>query len=60
LAPLGHYKSSKNEIEMRKLWPPKVEKVKNSKKQTTEGTKANSQTPQKIFVCCSIVIRIQR
>jgi hypothetical protein len=30
--PIGALKIIKNEIKMRKLWPPKVEGVKNSKK----------------------------
>jgi len=50
----------KNEIELKKLWAPKVKGVKNSKKKPLNVTKTSSQTPKKILVCCSIDIRIQR
>jgi len=30
------------------------------KKQTTEHYKAGFQTPQKLFVCCSVVITVER
>jgi hypothetical protein len=50
----------KNRIKLRKLWAPKVEGVKNYKKKPLNATKTNSQTPKKIFVCCSIDIRVQR
>jgi hypothetical protein len=50
------YKSSTNELELRQLWPPKEEGVKNSEKQTVQHYKADSQTPKKspkkFVVCC--------
>jgi len=36
----GTLKIVKNILELRKLWPPKVEGVKNSEKQTTKQYKA--------------------
>jgi hypothetical protein len=50
----------KNGLEMRKLCSPKVEGVKNSKKQTTEHYKAGFLTPKKFFVCCCVAITVQR
>jgi hypothetical protein len=35
----GTTKIIKNKIELKKLWPPKIEKIKNSKKQTIEHYK---------------------
>jgi hypothetical protein len=49
-----------NGLEMRKLWPPKVKGVKNSKNKPSNTTKVNSRTPKKIFVCCFVAIRVQR
>ncbi len=53
-----------NGSEMRKLWPPKVKGVKNSKKQTIEHHKASSQTPKRFLalwlLCCFDAIRVQR
>jgi hypothetical protein len=56
----GALKMIKNGLELRKLWAPKVKGVKTSKKQTTECYKADSQSPKKFFVCCSVVIRVPR
>jgi len=50
----------KNKMELRKLWPPKVKGVKISKNKPLNAIKTSSQTPQKILVCCSIDIRVQR
>jgi hypothetical protein len=47
-------------LEMRKLQPPKVKGVKNSKKKPWNTTKAGSQRPKKFLVCCSVAIRVQR
>ncbi len=44
---------------MRKLWPPKVGGVKNSKNKPLNVTKANS-WPKKFLVCWSVVIEVQR
>jgi len=45
---------------MRKLWPPEVKGVKNSKKKSPNTTKANSQTPKKILVCYFVVIKVKK
>jgi hypothetical protein len=45
---------------LKKLWPPKIEGIKNSKNKPLNATKANSQTPKKILVCYSIAIKIQK
>ncbi len=45
---------------MRKLPPPKVRGVKNSKKQTTKHYKVDFQRPKYFFVYCSIAIMIPR
>jgi hypothetical protein len=50
----------KNKLELRKLQPFLVKKVKNTKKQTTEYYKTSSWSPKKFLVCCSITIKIQR
>jgi hypothetical protein len=47
-------------IELRKLWPFKVEGVNNSKKKPTDATKTGFQTPKKFLVCCSIANKVQR
>jgi hypothetical protein len=60
LAHIGALKIIKNEIKLRKLWPPKVEGVKNSKKQTTKCYKGWFLNTQKLLLCCSIIIKIQR
>jgi hypothetical protein len=44
----GALKIIKNGIGLRKLWPPKVEGVKNSKEQTTECYKGQFLNTQKI------------
>jgi hypothetical protein len=49
-----------NGLEMRKLWPPKVKGVKNSKNKPPNIRKVSSRTPKKFLVCCSIAIRVQR
>jgi hypothetical protein len=62
-APIGTFgalKIIKNEVKMRKLWPPKVEGVKNSKKTNHQIRKANSQTTKKFLVCWYVVIKNQR
>jgi hypothetical protein len=56
----GAQKNIKNVIELKKLWPPKVEGVKNSKKKPLNAIKANSHTLLKIIICCFVAIRIQR
>jgi hypothetical protein len=43
---------------LKKLCPPKIEGVKNSKNKPWNVMKVNSQTPRKILVCCYIVIRV--
>ncbi len=61
--PIGIYgtvKIIKNRMELRKLWPPKVEGVNNSKKQTTECYKGWFLNTQKFLVCCSADIKVQR
>jgi len=56
--PIGAFVALKiieNIIKLKKLWPPKVEGVKNSKKQPPHATKASSQTPKIIpymLFCC--------
>jgi hypothetical protein len=47
-----------NRIE--KVMAPQNKGGKNSKKQTTNATKASSQTPHNILVCCIIAIKVQR
>jgi hypothetical protein len=49
----------KKGIKLKKLWPPKVEGVKNSKKKPLNITKVNSQTPKEFLVCCYVVTRNQ-
>ncbi len=56
----------KHELELRKLWPSKVEGVKNSKKQTTKCYKAHPHSPKKFLVfflygyeSCKIICRIE-
>ncbi len=56
----GALKIVKNGIKLKKLWPFKVEGVKNSKNKPPNATKAGSQTPTKFLVCCFVVVRIQR
>jgi hypothetical protein len=50
----------KNRLKLRKLQPLPIERVRNTKKQTTEHYKAGSQSPKKFFVCCSVTIRVQK
>jgi hypothetical protein len=47
-----------NKIE--KKWPFKVEGINNSKKKPPNAIKIGSQTPKKLFLCCSIAIKVQR
>jgi hypothetical protein len=49
-----------NGLEMWKLWPPKVKRVKISKIQIIKHCKASSQTFKNFFVCCFVAIRVQR
>jgi hypothetical protein len=48
----------KNGIESRKLWPFKVEGVKNSKKKPLNAIKAGCQTPTKFLVCYYVVVKV--
>jgi hypothetical protein len=45
---------------MRELWPPKVEGGQKLIKKPPNVTKANSQAPKKILVCCFVVIKVQK
>jgi hypothetical protein len=49
---------------MKKLWPPKVKGIKNSKKQTTkhyQGWLLNTQKiPYMYLVSCSVAIKVPR
>jgi len=56
----GALKIVKNGIELKKLWPPKIEKVKKSKKQTIECYKGQFLNIKKCLACCYVVIRIER
>jgi hypothetical protein len=56
----GGLKIFKNILEFTKLWPPKLEGSRTQKKQTTKHYKFGSQTPKKLLICCSVVIRVQR
>jgi hypothetical protein len=56
----GALKIIKNGIELRKLWPLKVEGVKNSKKKPPNATKTSSHIPKKFLVCCFVTIKVQR
>jgi hypothetical protein len=58
LLKFGALKIVKNEIELRKLWPLKVERVKNSKNKPPNVTKVDSQTPTKFLICCFVVIKV--
>jgi hypothetical protein len=46
------------ENKIKKIKAPKVVGIETSK--NPNCTKADSQTPKKFFVCCSIVIRVPR
>jgi hypothetical protein len=50
----------KNEIKLRKSWPPKVKGVNNSKKQTNERYKGQFSRPIFFHVCCFVAIRVPR
>jgi hypothetical protein len=50
----------KNELEMRKLQPLKIQGAQNSKNKSPNTTKTDSQTPKNFFVCCSVIIRVQK
>jgi hypothetical protein len=61
--PIGTYdtlKLVKNGLELKKLQPPKVKGVKNSKKQTTNHYKVKCWSPKTFLVCCCVAIRVQR
>ncbi len=45
---------------MEKVTTPKIEEIKNFKKQTTKHYKPDSQTPKNFFVCCFVAIKVQR
>jgi hypothetical protein len=55
---LTHKKSLKK-VELKKLWAPKVEQVKNSKNKPSNTTNANSQTLEKFLVYYYDVIKVQ-
>jgi hypothetical protein len=55
----GALKIIKNGIELRKLWPPKVEGVKNSKKKPLNVTKASLQTPKKSSYVVLLLLKLQ-
>jgi hypothetical protein len=46
-------------IELKKLWPLKIEGSKKSKNKTPNAIKVGSKTPTKFLVCCFVVVRIQ-
>jgi hypothetical protein len=50
----------KNEIELKKLWPFKLEGSRIQKNKPPNVTKAGSQTPKKFFVCCFIVVKVSK
>ncbi len=50
----------KNILKLRKLWPPKVEGVKEFLKKPLNITKPKPNHSKKFFVCCSIAIRVPR
>jgi len=60
IGPFGALKIIKNQIKFKKLQPAKVKGSRTQKKKSLNVTKASSQTPKKIVVSCSIVIRVQR
>jgi hypothetical protein len=45
---------------MEKVMTPQNRGVKNSTKQTIKSYKADSQSPKKFFICCFVVIRVQK
>jgi hypothetical protein len=47
-------------MKLKKLWPFKIEGVKNFKKQTTKCYKNSSQTLTKFFVCCFVAFKLPR
>jgi hypothetical protein len=46
-------------IELKKVWPLKIEGSKKSKNKTPNAIKVGSKTPTKFLVCCFVVVRIQ-
>jgi hypothetical protein len=48
----------KNIIELRKLWPFKLQGVKTQNNKPPNATKASSKAPKKFLVCYSIAIKI--
>jgi hypothetical protein len=60
LLPLGTSNNHKKKrLEMRKLWPPKVNGSRTQKNKPLNTTKAGSQTSKEFFVYCSVAIREQ-
>jgi hypothetical protein len=57
---LDRSKIIKYGLELTKLQPPKVERVKNLKNRTTKHYKASSQTPKNFRVNSSVAIRVPR
>jgi hypothetical protein len=49
----------KNQLELRKLWPSKVEGVKNSKNKPLNITKPIPTHPKKLLVCCYVAIKVE-
>jgi hypothetical protein len=49
----------KNRLELRKLWPLLVERVKNTKKQTTEHYKADTRSPKKTLSVALLVLEFK-
>jgi hypothetical protein len=52
-------KMVKNRLELRKLWPLLVERVKNTKKQTTEHYKADTRSPKKTLSVALLVLEFK-
>jgi hypothetical protein len=46
-------------IELKKLWQPKVEGVKNSKNQTIKHYESMFPKTKKNLVCCFVAIKVQ-
>jgi len=58
--PWGIKNDKKKWNRIEKIMGPQSKEGQKLKKKPLNGTKASSQTPKIIFVCCSIVIKIQR
>jgi hypothetical protein len=50
----------KNGIELKKLWPLKIEGSRIRKNKPPNATKAGSQIVTKLFICCFVVIIVQK